>query len=225
VSPITPVYDLPYPAPTDPADVPADMGDLAGLLDVVINGIDSRLATVEATATTRPPVVTALPGAPVTGQEIYFKPDAAQPWILWHLRYNGASASAFKWEAVGSQVPLSAVDATSRALTGSATYNLGPAELSIVCPLAGEYFAEGKADISSTTGVAKYIKMDNAVGGTDDTYASTHSLGNLICLNAVNPRVAVAAAGGKVYLLFRQGTAESGTWIRRQCLVRPIRVG
>ena len=34
--PATPVHALPYPAPTDPADVPYDIGNLAARLDVVI---------------------------------------------------------------------------------------------------------------------------------------------------------------------------------------------
>jgi len=48
----TPVYQLPYPVPSDPADVPADVQALATKLDSVLGVIQAgpRLAYVSATA-------------------------------------------------------------------------------------------------------------------------------------------------------------------------------
>jgi hypothetical protein len=44
------------------------------------------------------PLVTVLPSSPLNGQECYFSPQAG---TMWHLRYNDASASPYKWEVVG----------------------------------------------------------------------------------------------------------------------------
>jgi hypothetical protein len=221
----TPIYELPFPEPTDPADVPADIEALATPVETVIAAVDARVDTLEATATTRPPIVTALPGSPVTGQEIYFQPDpGTQPWLFWHLRYNGGSASAYKWEAVGSQLALSTIDPTSRALAGATTYAVGPTELSIAVPLGGEYFCEAKADISSATAVLKLIKVSTAIGGADDTWAQGHALAPVVPLTATTPRLDIAA-GGKAILLYRQGTGEAGQWQRRSLHIRPVRVG
>jgi len=45
----TPVYALPYPEPTDPADVPTDMKELADRIEAAIGvAFDSRLDALEA---------------------------------------------------------------------------------------------------------------------------------------------------------------------------------
>ena len=46
--PTTPTWGLPYPAATDPADVPADMGELALAVEADLTGLDGRLDVVEA---------------------------------------------------------------------------------------------------------------------------------------------------------------------------------
>ena len=54
--PTTPIYALPYPAASAPADVPADLSALA----------------LRAEATLAPARVTSLPGSPFDGQEVYY---------------------------------------------------------------------------------------------------------------------------------------------------------
>ena len=46
--PATPNYALPYPLPTDPADVPVDMQELAVAAEAALNGFDSRVDATEA---------------------------------------------------------------------------------------------------------------------------------------------------------------------------------
>ena len=45
--PTTPPYALPYPTPTDPADVPADMGELALAVETQLAADDASLAAVD----------------------------------------------------------------------------------------------------------------------------------------------------------------------------------
>src|SRR4030095_11342304 len=46
------------------------------------------------------PLVSALPGSPFDGQEIYYLADATNS-VIWHLRYRAGSSSAYKWEFIG----------------------------------------------------------------------------------------------------------------------------
>jgi hypothetical protein len=65
--PQTPILALPYPAATDPADVPTDMGELANRVEAVrgaINGLASLAADGRVPTTQLPP----LPPAVVNGQ-------------------------------------------------------------------------------------------------------------------------------------------------------------
>lgn len=78
--------------------------------------------------------------APSNGDEVYLIVDAAAG-IDWHLKYNGDSSSAYKWEFVGGSDLTSIVEtqenlpadstATYRALTTS-----GP---SVALPFGGDY--------------------------------------------------------------------------------------
>ena len=123
----------------------------------------------------RPGIVTALP-APSDGAEVYLRPDAGRPHILWHLRYNAASASPNKWEAVGAGLPLTADDYTSRSLSGSAIYATTSFTLSLAGLPAGEYYVESTGDVDTTTiGNIMYVKSAVASGGTDDTWAQAQS--------------------------------------------------
>jgi hypothetical protein len=90
-------------------------------------------------------IVTALPGSPVDGQEIYYLADATNG-IVWHLRYRAFQAngttpnpSAYKWEFLGG-APLRANVDTDQTFTAAATYvdaaTVGP---QITLPLAGDY--------------------------------------------------------------------------------------
>src|SRR4051812_22380129 len=67
-----------------------------------------------------PARVTSLPVSPVDGQEVYYVADATNG-VLWHLRYNAASASAYKWEFVGGS-PLESSSASNAQTTGGGTF-------------------------------------------------------------------------------------------------------
>lgn len=79
--------------------------------------------------------VTTLPASPVDGQEILFVVDSTNG-IVWHLKYNGGSASAYKWEFIGGGCLYSYVDGNNTISSRSYAANGGP---SLTLPLAGDY--------------------------------------------------------------------------------------
>jgi hypothetical protein len=83
-----------------------------------------------------PPRVTTLPSSPSDGQEVYYVASAANG-VLWHLKYNAASASAYKWEFVGGS-RWGSQDSTVVALNNASMIELSP-NISITLPLAGDY--------------------------------------------------------------------------------------
>lgn len=120
------------------------------------------------------PRVTSLPSNPVDGQECYFVADATAG-VVWHLRYNAASASPYKWEVVGGSELSASVQTTAGELTTSTTYaditTPGP---SIALPLAGDYdvtiaftfyhSASGSGFMSFAIGGAAAVDTDAAAG-------------------------------------------------------------
>lgn len=85
-----------------------------------------------------PTAVTVLPAAPFDGQEIYYAADAANG-VIWHLRYNAASASAYKWEFVGGSSLRNTGGPEDRDSAGVWTYFRGTDPAQITVPLNGEY--------------------------------------------------------------------------------------
>ena len=115
--PATPIYVLPYPAASDPADVPLDMQELASRIEVVIgpgtangqvpvwdNSTKKWVAGSVSGALSATP-----PASPFEGQLWSMSPAAG---VVWTYRYNAAGAT-YKWEFVGGP-PI--------ALSGSAQF-------------------------------------------------------------------------------------------------------
>ena len=96
-----------------------------------------------------PVVRTSLPSSPVDGQVIFYDPTLGGGLgILWNLRYNSGSASAYKWEFVGGS-PLSHDIATVEAVNGT---NLDAATIGpkVIPPLAGIYELTYGCNVYST---------------------------------------------------------------------------
>jgi hypothetical protein len=119
--PTTPTYALPYPAASDPADVPIDMQELADRLEVVMPTLRAKL-----------PLLTALPGSPVDGDEVIFTNSLTNPAWAFHLRY--VAAATRKWWCIGG-VPHRAETNPAAVLT-LATWITGA---SLVAPAPGLY--------------------------------------------------------------------------------------
>ena len=111
-------------------------------VDPRIEALVARAAALEAV---RPTLVTALPGSPVDGQQVFYQPTApfdgsnsmASLGRIWHLRYRAASASAYKWEALAA-APLAVYDAAQVSTTAT-TPTTGQVGTNLTVPLAGDY--------------------------------------------------------------------------------------
>lgn len=177
-----------------------------------------------------PARVSALPGSPTDGLEIYFVVDATKG-VLWHLRYNAGSASAYKWEFVGGS-DLSAevltgvqlVDVTGNfvALTASA----GP---SIALPLAGDYEIGLGARVNLST--ATYCAMSYDIGGTGAVltdaleWTSAGAWVDYQSARFIKTKLALGAVTLTAKYANRGQPSQFGTFKDRRINARPIRVG
>ena len=85
-----------------------------------------------------PKLVSALPSAPVDGQEVYYVADATNG-VVWHLRYRAASPSAYKWEFAGGP-PLHAEVETEQGLSSPGSWlDLATVGPDVTLPRAGDY--------------------------------------------------------------------------------------
>jgi hypothetical protein len=110
-------------------------------------------------------LVTALPGSPTNGQEILFQNAAmATTGAVWHLKYNSASASAFKWEFVGGS-PLRAAVATSESTTSTTFVDLTTVGPSVTTPLAGDYTVTLSTSLAGSSAVVN-AAMSFSVGAS-----------------------------------------------------------
>ena len=143
------VYKLPWPEPTAPADVPADLQALADKVDSVIGSVPA-----------------ALPSSPVAGQRALYSPVAG---VVWELVYDGA-----RWAFLGG-APMTNAVPTAEATTSLAYTNLTTAGPQLTVPLAGDYtigmYAQASgvsaemARIAVKIGAAAAADADGAFGG------------------------------------------------------------
>lgn len=72
-------------------------------LSALITAIGTDIKSLKASQAKLPTFVTDLPvGTIADGREVYYVVDAAKG-VIWHLRYNAQSLSAYKWEFVGGR--------------------------------------------------------------------------------------------------------------------------
>lgn len=104
---------------------------------------------------------------PADGDEIYYLADATNG-VLWHFRYRAASASAYKWEAVGIGAPLFAEVTAPEARANAAYGDLATVGPSITAPLAGDYDVTIGAQLQTNadSSAARAAYMSYAIGGT-----------------------------------------------------------
>lgn len=95
--------EAPWPHPNGKALPAVDDECIVGLDDT---GAPTVLAWVTpdwgVTEQTKPALVSALPGSPKDGEEVYYQnATMATEGVVWMLRYRAASASEYKWELIG----------------------------------------------------------------------------------------------------------------------------
>lgn len=173
-----------------------------------------------------PTLVSVLPTSPADGDEIYFQTAAmGVDGIAWHLRYNAASGSAYKWECVGP-ADLHAFANASENFTGTAPADFagGP---SLTLPLAGDYLASwgGNAGHSGSNQSARLLVA--ATGFAYDINFSASYLqpaGTNSGFSAVSRIHRVNGISGTLKMGYSQGLA-GGSAYNRWLAARPLRVG
>lgn len=173
------------------------------------------------------PIVTGLPSSPVDGQECKFQADATNG-INWHLRYNAASGSAYKWEFAGGAELYSFIQ--TEEATSSTTYtNLATIGPTVTSPLAGEYMCEIFAHVyrPSTSGNAAGIMFNSSaagpIGGVEDALAQIFASNASHTLTRKFKKT--LTAGQAMVLKYVTGTAAATNFYNRSASIRPIRVG
>lgn len=174
------------------------------------------------------PLVTTLPASPVDAQEVYLQADATNG-VIWELRYNAGSASAYKWEFIG----------------GSPLYNEVTADDSIDSTTYGEIATHGPAiplprigDYDVTIGANFY----NLAAGTQQVYYSFALSGVAGAVDGDAIVASLTSAGGPgrgnymrakrktfttvqtVVAQYRVQSAAGGHVFDRWMSIRPIRL-
>lgn len=231
--PTTPTYSLPYPLPTDPADVPADMAELANAVDAklvtfdgvddsntaAIAALDTRVDSLETQPVAKPPLVTSLPGSPANADEVYLLASDTLG-VVWHLRYRAASASAHKWEFVGGP-PLHAEVLTAQVTNASAPVDLATVGPSVTVPRAGEYEIYMAAQMFGGTGPG------SPQSGIQIVVAGMTAGANVPAENVFNgvSDTRVVALTASQLLKVQYYTTAYNTYFRdRRLQVRPVRL-
>lgn len=158
--------------------------------------------------------VTSLPASPTDGQTVVYVASATDA-VLWTLRYNAGSASAYKWEFLGGSV-LGAITPTGlQAIADSASaHDAATIDNGVLVPLAGDYWARYgcQADAATPDGTGQIYQnvYDASVGGTVPvgqdvafrssnfgSHATEYYLGGLIAGHTYRTRYRTAAGAGR----------------------------
>ncbi len=172
--------------------------------------------------------VSALPGSPVDGQEVYYKADATNG-VIWHLRYNAGSASTYKWEYLGG-APLSSYVATSEGTTSTTYAALPTAGPSITVPNEGDYWIEISARLSRNgSGVNEAGYMSYDIGGTGaadvDAIGANFTLGSTgVTTTDSRSKLKTAIAASTAITGKYRVTGGNGGFDERTMRITPVRI-
>jgi len=180
-----------------------------------MNHIEQGIASLSAPAPSTTP-----PASPADGDIWYFPADATNG-VVWQLRYNSGSASAYKWEYVGGSL-LAGYVATEEGTTSTSYVALTTAGPSITLPRAGDYRVEmSNFGYNPVSGSA--AQMGAYLNGSA-TGVSTYS--GAVFYTSVYKSFAVVGvtAGWVLNALYRTVGSGQSNFGERTLLVRPIRI-
>jgi len=176
-----------------------------------------------------PALVTSLPASPVDGQEVFYQADATNG-IVWHLRYNASSSSAYKWEFVGG--PSLFAEVATEETTASTTYvALATAGPTLTLPRAGDYDVElgfrGYSSVNNTGALMGYdIGATGAVDADAISYYAATSLGGgaTVAGNLARLRRKTGLSAVALTAKYRATSAITVAFGSRWLRVTPVRV-
>lgn len=247
-----------WPVTADIANISAVAGSLIGdyfvnsdIVNHTILGVANVLpgGVVRATSATngvasgtirgpmRPiPLVSALPGAPADGDEIYFQNSTmAAVGARWHLAYRAGSASAYKWEYVGGSYMYKAGTKQSwndrSAANNTANGYLDPTAPQITVPLAGDYELDGTAVCVTNNGTAApgiVIGTSLPGGGWPDSDSLANGQiagGGVHPLASIKQLLGLSASTVISMYFMNANTGGSVSFYKANMRLRPLRVG
>lgn len=197
-----------------------------------IQRITRRTKDLERKVSVLPAIVTALPASAANGQVIYFQSAAmATDGIVWTLRYNSASASAYKWECVGGSIWSKEVDTNESTTAIANTWGTLATSLAVTPPLSGDYYVEhGCMFYNGAAGGVSYHSY--SVGGSttnstaDAVLVQESSAVTTVTHGSRRRRKNSLAAGSAITEVVQStGAAGSGVFRNRYLGIVPIRVG
>lgn len=174
-----------------------------------------------------PPLVTALPGSPVDGQECYYQNAAmAALGVAWHLRYRSAASGSYKWEYVGGPPYESHVDTSdtrSNSVYGALVSSPGPI---LVVPLAGDYIVDQSASMEAaiTTGWRGRVSFTGA-DATALIGSNSGNAGGLAQGGSFNRRQIATLTASTYTTLYRSDASQMISFWFRSLSITPVRVG
>jgi len=228
--PTTPVLLLPFPSDTDPADVPADMNDLATRIEAV-RGIPNGLAALDgngqlpAAQAGPAALVTVLPASPTDGQEVILTDSVSVPTYMWRLRWNQTDG---RWGYVGG-FPARQLVATSETTTTIGSYvNLTTVGPRVTVAKQGDYMArfgctviDGAADSQVNIGVGIGDFAAGAVLADARGHISAANYHQTIVGEAF---LTAVAAGAEIRCKYQHALASTLTVLNRYLYVTPSRL-
>lgn len=220
---------LPFPEALDEVDVPAHIQSLTYKLDPntaqLYSGLYAAIPPVASVPTdsrfwatdkgmefqkiggawvlvaTQPLLVTALPTAPIDGQEVYYSPTGSAN-DRWHLRWDANATAPSQWVVLGISGPMESVN------VGVASYNQGTTlgDEILYVPTRGVYTIEGGAGLQIGPAFnAVFFTMQLLIDGADP--------GGLENASGYNP-VANSPIGQSPYFQGAQRALNAGQQLR-----------
>lgn len=193
--------------------------------DQIAATVTAKMVTDIETVAPNALTTTSLPASPVDGQVIFFQADSANG-VVWQLRYNAGSGSAYKWEFVGGPPLVSEVAADETTTSGTYT-DLATVGPSVTIPVGGDFQIHFLTDgyYSSAGQVLLTTVKLGAAAAADGDCIQQHVIvtsgEDTFCRTMKKTGLAAAAV---LKVQYRNGGVATH-WLKRGLFVTPIRVG
>jgi len=162
---------------------------------------------------------------PFDGMEIGLAVDDTNG-IVWHLRYNANSASAYKWEFVGGPPLYSTTGGTSDSTTTTGSWITSASSPTITAPRAGDYITHCGAEAAHSA-AAGIISIGVAAGDTTppEPWASFYEFSsNYYQMISTGAQLPAVAAGTVMKIRLFNSNAGTAAYLRRWMDAIPVRL-
>jgi hypothetical protein len=164
---------------------------------------------------------------PYDGQEILLIVDDTNG-IVWRLRYNSASASAYKWEFLGGPNQTAFITTFEPATATTSWHDLATVGPQITVVRAGDYLVTASAQTQSAVS-ASTLYIGVVVGASSTTpviQMAATSAGSYLHSLSISPFLVtgVPASGILKVRYYTTAAGASQTWGNRNLAIIPVRL-